>query len=116
METRSSSKEKGNKELNRAIKLEVLSGPMDGSEFSIQQDITTIGRGEKNDITLPFDRLISGYHSKITFENDYYWLEDAGSRNGTYIEGEKINSRVKIASETIFKLGKTEMRLINSAD
>ena len=114
METRSSSKEKENKEITEAIKLEVLSGPMDGSEFFLQKEITTIGREEKNDILMPFDTSISRHHSKISFENECYWLEDVGSRNGTYIGEDQINRKVKIDLETIFRLGKSEMRLVSS--
>lgn len=93
------------------IKLELLSGPMDRLEFEIAKDMVTIGREETNDIPLPLDGLVSRQHARISFENGEYWLEDLGSRNGTFIGEKKVKEKVRLPLRTIFKVGESEMRL-----
>jgi hypothetical protein len=42
-----------------------------------------------------------------------FWLEDGGSRNGTFIEKqeEPINGRVSLRPGTLFRIGRTWLRL-----
>lgn len=93
-------------------KLEVLSGPMDGLIFTIQEDSVIIGREKDHDISLPLDILISRSHARITFEEEKYWLEDLGSKNGTLLGGELVNDKIEVLPGSIFKIGLSEMRLI----
>ena len=111
MQTQSKSTEKTQKILN--VKLEILSGPMDGTEFQILKEITALGRDDKNDIVLPFDTTISRNHARIFFERDSFWIEDSGSKNGIFLDGIKIKNRTGINLNTIFRLGISEMRLCN---
>lgn len=43
-----------------------------------------IGR-EHCDLSFPFDRHISGRHARVFEENDGFFLQDLGSRNGTFL-------------------------------
>ena len=99
------------KEKSFLIKIELLSGPMDGLEFKIKKDIVTIGREKDNEIPIPLDIIISRSHARITNEDGEYWLEDLGSKNGTFIKDKMVKGKVKLPPETIFKLGVSEMRL-----
>ncbi|MHB8277103.1 MAG: FHA domain-containing serine/threonine-protein kinase [Candidatus Humimicrobiaceae bacterium] len=56
----------------------------------IKNEETFIGRGELNNIILK-DSHVSRKHSKITVLNGNYIIEDLGSVNGTYVNGEKIS-------------------------
>lgn len=58
-------------------------------------NLTTIGRSIRNDIILgaPF---ISNEHARIRFETANYLIEDLGSKNGTYVNGVKINEPVAL--------------------
>lgn len=53
-----------------------------------------IGRAETNDIVLPDaeanDKMVSRHHAEITFSDGQYWVKDLGSRNGTYVNGERL--------------------------
>ena len=93
-------------------KLEVLSGPMDGLIFTIQEDSIIIGREKDQDISLPLDILISRSHARITYEEERYWLEDLGSKNGTLLNKKLVNDKVVVPLGAIFKIGLSEMRLI----
>lgn len=53
-----------------------------------------IGRATDNDIILPDqepnDKLVSRHHAEIAFRDGDYWIEDLGSKNGTYINDERL--------------------------
>lgn len=95
-------------------KLELLSGPMDGMEFIMKKAVVIMGRDNNNDICLPLDILVSRSHARIAYENGEYWLEDMGSRNGTFIGERRVEGKVQLPIGTIFIVGRTEMRLCKS--
>ncbi len=49
----------------------------------------TIGRGRGNSIVLD-DMLVSRHHVRITADDDGLVLQDLGSRNGTYVNGHRV--------------------------
>lgn len=53
----------------------------------------TIGRDKSNEIIID-SVFISRYHCKISYKNDEYILSDLHSKNGTFINGEKIKSSI----------------------
>ena len=57
--------------------------------FLIGSDYSTM------DCVIRNNRYISRCHAKIYYENDCYFLEDAGSMNGTYINGVKLAEGLK---------------------
>jgi pSer/pThr/pTyr-binding forkhead associated (FHA) protein len=65
----------------------------------LKKGITRIGRGIKNDITIPKE-TVSGFHAMIECRDEFYYLEDQRSRNKTFLNGEAIapNSPVKLKS------------------
>lgn len=52
-------------------------------------DALTIGRGRDNSIVLD-DMLVSRRHVRITADDDGLVLEDLGSRNGTFVNGRRV--------------------------
>src|SRR3974390_3551901 len=54
------------------------------------QGCCPIGRSPSNQVVLPSDK-ISRRHAVIQVQNELeYWLVDFGSRNGTYLNGQRI--------------------------
>ncbi len=47
---------------------------------------TSLGAEEGNDIVL-HDSYVSGYHARLHWDGASWWVEDLGSRNGTYVNG-----------------------------
>jgi serine phosphatase RsbU (regulator of sigma subunit) len=61
-------------------------------EVEISRTPFTLGRQGDNDLVL-LDNRISRQHARILRDNDGYVLEDAQSRHGTFVNGERIVSR-----------------------
>jgi pSer/pThr/pTyr-binding forkhead associated (FHA) protein len=50
----------------------------------------TIGRSTTNDVALPYDKGISGLHAVLEPVGADWCVQDVGSRNGTFVRGERI--------------------------
>jgi predicted component of type VI protein secretion system len=64
-------------------------GPNPGATFDGTQDVTTMGRDVTNEVVLS-DSEVSRQHARITQTPGGYVLEDLGSTNGTFINGERL--------------------------
>lgn len=116
-----------------SISITYMSGPLDGKTMTFEQPelgkqrILTLGRRDNCDIHMPFDNQVSRLHARLVCEarpvtgNDLtstptlltFWLEDDSSRNGTYIDKHDapIEGRVTLRPGTLFRIGRTWMRL-----
>ncbi len=70
----------------------------------------TIGRGPDNDHVIDHP-MVSKQHARVTFKDDGYLLEDLGSANGTFVNGEQLSAPIKLGSEDTFQIGPVRMRL-----
>jgi pSer/pThr/pTyr-binding forkhead associated (FHA) protein len=96
--------------------LKVPSGPillvsLNGrtSSYPITKPETLLGRSESNDIPLA-EQTVTGKHAVIRLENKTLTIEDLGSTNGTFVNGERIRSQVIKHGDRI-KLGQVELTL-----
>ena len=62
------------------------------------------GRSIDCDITLE-DSHVSRRHTKVYKENNTIWVEDLNSTNGTYINGERIQSKTKLSETDVLYIG-----------
>lgn len=65
------------------------SGPLNGQRWVIEDEIL-IGRDPTCDIVIA-DRQVSRFHTRITFTETGTLMEDMGSKNGTYLNGDLIS-------------------------
>jgi FOG: FHA domain len=82
----------------------------DGSIIPIRSDLT-IGRKDDNSIVLS-DQHVSGNHAKIIFRNNSLFIEDLNSTNGTYLNGNKINGKVKVSNKDEIKIGSAVFKIL----
>jgi pSer/pThr/pTyr-binding forkhead associated (FHA) protein len=77
----------------------------DGSRrsFSLHKQTTTVGRREDCDVRIPLGE-ISRKHCRLIREDDTLKIEDLGSSNGTYINGQRIQGATLSPGDTI-KIG-----------
>lgn len=66
---------------------------------------TTIGRKTTNDLVLN-DTTVSGIHCRVLAEKDAIYLEDLGSTNGTYLNGERLMEKTKLHRGDKVTIGK----------
>ena len=66
-----------------------------------------IGRLEECDLILSTS-TVSRKHSKISIHRDTPFLTDMGSKNGTFVNGEKIAGQVRLNDQDIIKISSTE--------
>lgn len=87
-----------------APRLTLQTGPHAGQEIIIRKDVTLIGRGDMCDVVINAP-LVSRRHSQIAWDGAYCAIEDLGSTNGTFVNGQRLseprvlkdNDRVQIA-------------------
>ncbi|NMA68715.1 MAG: FHA domain-containing protein [Desulfitobacterium sp.] len=87
--------------------LEVLTGGellTKGRVFRIDHKGLTLGRGKNNDIVLA-DHYASMDHACLVHRKGVTIIEDLGSTNGTWVNGERINSTVQLVTGDYVKIG-----------
>ena len=83
------------------FQLIMRSGPTPGASFILEGDQLTIGRDATNEIVIN-DAEISRRHARLTFQGGKYVLEDLGSTNGTFVNGQRLaGPRVLKAGEVV---------------
>jgi pSer/pThr/pTyr-binding forkhead associated (FHA) protein len=70
-------------------RLVVRQGPLPGQVFELTRNEIAIGRDISNDFVIN-DAEVSRNHARLTLEGDRYRIEDLGSTNGTYIDGQRL--------------------------
>jgi len=71
------------------FQLIMRTGPTPGAAYTLEGDQMTIGRDSTNEIVIN-DAEISRRHSRLTFQGGKYVLEDLGSTNGTFVNGQRL--------------------------
>jgi pSer/pThr/pTyr-binding forkhead associated (FHA) protein len=68
----------------------VRAGAQAGSRFTLDEQVTRLGRHPDSEISLD-DITVSRRHAEIQRTDDGYIASDAGSLNGTYVNQERID-------------------------
>lgn len=87
--------------------LKVISGPNNGAEFSMQEGNSYLIGTDPNLCDIVFhDTSVSRQHARISIdENGAISIEDQGSRNGIFVDGEQAKEKVPLPLNTIVNLG-----------
>lgn len=75
-----------------------------GRRFELGKRDLTIGRGSGNVIPLDLS-TVSRHHARLFEREGHFYVEDLGSTNGSFVNGEKIEGIAEIRSGDIVKLG-----------
>jgi len=73
--------------------LVVRRGPNTGARFLLDADVTSVGRHSEADIFLD-DVTVSRRHTQFLRNGTIFEIKDLGSLNGTYFDGERVDSAV----------------------
>ena len=77
-------------------------------------DENRVGRGTECDIVLT-DPLCSRVHAVLVQEENGWWMRDADSRNGSFVNGQKIDEARVTAGATL-RVGSTEFTFHEAHD
>jgi len=90
------------------------SGPssiIPGTPFDLYPQ-TTIGRGPTNTIQLP-ESFISAEHTRLWYRRGTWYVQDAGSTNGTYLNNQPAREALPARPGDIIQVGFIRFKLAN---
>ena len=73
-------------------------------EYALEAEVCTLGRATGCDVVVT-GLLISRLHATITRGGPHFLLSDAGSRNGTFVNGSRLAGVYVLADEDVLGLG-----------
>jgi len=82
------------------VRLEAVSGPVEGRIFSLEEGELSIGREPSNQISL-LDPLVSRRHCVVRRDGPDVRLEDLDSRNSTFVNGVPVKERVLVHGDQV---------------
>jgi pSer/pThr/pTyr-binding forkhead associated (FHA) protein len=97
-------------ELGRLIVLASPSGePAVGAVFALDA-VTTIGRDVNNAVVIE-DPFASSEHCALTFRGRAWFVEDLGSTNGTFLNGNQVDGTAPMSYGDEIQVGEVRLRL-----
>ncbi len=81
-----------------------------GKTFELSP-VTTLGRSLDCDIALN-DTFLSAEHARLLLQDGEWFVEDAGSTNGTFINGFEVRGETAIKAGDIIRIGRVELKLV----
>jgi pSer/pThr/pTyr-binding forkhead associated (FHA) protein len=85
----------------------VKRGPNAGSTFLLEKELTTCGRGTESDVFLD-DVTVSRKHAEFHRRDGAFFVNDVGSLNGTYVNGEQVEE-TKLANGDEVQVGRFKL-------
>jgi two-component system cell cycle response regulator len=92
-----------------ALALQVVKGPRAGEVLPLEHSHAVLGRGIEADIRIE-DPSLSRMHARFDRDGDTLAVTDLESRNGTFVEGQRIHERHRLKSGELITVGSVVMR------
>jgi hypothetical protein len=94
--------------------LDGVDGPLKGQRIPVEEAQFHIGADPSNDLAIPSDSYVSGQHATVTQAGGEWTLLDRQSRNGTFVDGQKLPSGQghRLQSGQSIRIGATEFRVV----
>lgn len=80
------------------------------TRFPVKSGTTSLGRSAGNDVILKSDDYASGKHAMLTRHGGLLYVEDAGSTNGTFVNGRKAVGATPLRPGDKVRVGSTTFR------
>src|SRR5919202_6614641 len=70
----------------------------------------SVGRGAGNELSLPWDTEVSRLHAELECIAGEWTVSDDGlSRNGTYVNGQRVSGRHRLRDGDVIRVGRTSI-------
>jgi len=76
-------------------------------QMAFDKEIIRVGRSSRNEIRLSSDPSLSRFHAEFSCSGDDYFVRDAGSRNGTVLNGQPVTKPTLLRPGDRVSLGET---------
>ena len=73
--------------------------------FPVPQGEASIGYDPANEVRVPFEG-VSRRHARITFDGKEFWIQDIGSSNGTFLNGNRLRRKERLRHLDVVTLGR----------
>ena len=80
------------------------SGPTPGAVFPLEGDQLIIGRDAASNVAIS-DAEVSRKHARLNFQGGKYVIEDLGSTNGTFVNGQRLGGLTVLKAGDVVSLG-----------
>ena len=70
-------------------------------------DELTVGRGGGCGVVIPDDQFVSTVHARLFRRGDETYVEDLGSRNGTFVNGQPVQAPTRLKRGDRVQFGET---------
>jgi pSer/pThr/pTyr-binding forkhead associated (FHA) protein len=77
--------------------------------------VNSVGRDVNSSIVLD-DSFVSAEHATLTFRGRAWFVEDHGSTNGTYLNGQRVDGTAPMGYGDELQIGQVRMRLERARD
>jgi hypothetical protein len=77
-----------------------------GETYSLSDELT-VGRGGGCGVVLPDDQFVSTVHARLFRRGDDLFVEDLGSRNGTFVNGQQVTAPTRLKRGDRVQFGET---------
>lgn len=95
-----------------AKQLTVIDGPLKGSHMAVSS-LEEVVMGRSPDCTFQLgDDFASTRHARLFRRGSDWFVEDLDSRNGTFVDGYRIDQPERVGTGTDIKVGRTTVRLV----
>lgn len=82
----------------------------DQKRIVLDREVTTLGRSDSCVVAIPTP-TVSRLHAHIELQHDRYMIFDAGSANGTFVNGERITASRRLTTGDEIRLGTADVTL-----
>lgn len=80
--------------MNTTLILKATAGDLQGQQYRFSNpSYCVMGRSRSCTLRLPGDATVSRQHCLVELDSEGVWIQDLGSLNGTFVNGEKIGQR-----------------------
>ncbi len=96
----------------RDVRLRILEpASHEGELYPLGEEIT-VGRGGGCGIVLPDDSYVSTVHARLFRRGNEVFVEDLGSRNGTFLNGDPVSTATRLRRGDRVQFGETVAEVV----